>query len=117
MNEIAFALTIEAILALLVVAAIASVPIQQQKNSLFELLLLQKENDLLKLWLSEKELSENEMKKDFEFVFPALAGEIRVGKKTVKIFSSTGKRESISSSTMFLTKEGTMEELRITVYN
>lgn len=116
LNKKAFALTIEAILALLVVASIASFPMQAQKTDLLELLVLQKENDLLKIWLQE-ELDEKEMASDFEFAFPQQNGEIEFNGKTIKIkkFGYETKR-SISSSALFYLANGNLAELRITVH-
>ncbi len=117
LNSNAFALTIEAILALLVVAAIASFPMQAQKTDLLELLVLQKENDLLKIWLAERELGEKELASDFEFAFPQLNGAIEFNGKTTEIkkFDYKTKR-SISSSALFYLENENLAELRITVY-
>lgn len=118
MNESAFVFTIEAVLALLAVAAIAGFPVQTEKTDLFELLLLQKENDLLKIWLSESELKESELVSDFNFVFPLLNGHIEIDGKKTEINNSEAKTQnSVSSGALFYSKEGRLAELRIAVYN
>ncbi len=117
MNKKAFALTIEAILALLAVAAIASFPMQPQKTDLLELLVLQKENDLLKIWLGERELGEKELASDFEFAFPQLDGAIEFNGKKIEIKKFDYKTErKISSSALFYLENENLVELRITVY-
>lgn len=116
LNKKAFALTIEAILALLIVASIASFPMQAQKTDLLELLVLQKENDLLKIWLQE-ELDEKEMASDFEFAFPQQNGTIEFNGKTIEIkkFGYETNR-SVSSSALFYLANGNLAELMITVH-
>lgn len=118
MNNLAFVLTIEAILALLVVAAIAAFPAQTEKTDLFELLLLQKENDLLKIWLEEETLDENTLASDFKFVFPQLNGAIEFEGKKIEIGKQYSEaKNSVSSSALFLEKDSRLSELRITAYN
>jgi len=118
LNSLAFVLTIEAILALLVVAAIASFPAQQEKTSLFELLLLQKENDLLKLWLMDKELDEKEIVDDFKLVFPNLDGAIEFDGKKIEIKNNgLNAKNKTSSSALFYSKDGRLSELRVAVYH
>jgi len=118
LNDTAFVLTIEAILALLLAATIAAFPVQAQKTNLSELLLLQKENDLLKAWLQEKELREEEMLADFEFVFPEFSGSIRFDGKTTEIKkTSQNASERLSSGALFLQRSGNLAELSITVYH
>ena len=117
MNSKALALTIEAILALLMVASIASFPVQQQKTDLLELLVLQKENDLLRIWLSEGELGEAEMASDFEFGFPQSNGAIEFNGKKIEIKKfAYGSESSVSSEALFYLRNGELAELRITVY-
>jgi hypothetical protein len=118
LNEHALAIAIEAIFALLLAATIASFPIQENNNAkVEELLILQKENDLLKVWLQQQTLQEKELLSDFEFVFPNRTGTISVAGKKIEIKkNNTFFQKIISSSAFCLSENSELLELRIAVY-
>lgn len=93
-------LTFEAMLGLLILFAILSIPMQDRQQNLHELHILQKQDDLFKMWLSEGKFNPEEMQRDFEFVFPNSSGFIEIGdqksavgkkrEKYLKIYSTSG---------------------------
>lgn len=112
-----FALSLEAILSLLLLAGIASMAsFEHQNNSLNELLLLQKENDLLKVWVKEKTFDLNGMKSDFEFVFPQKSGKIFLNGGEISIGKSIGKK-AVSSNAVFFSKNLEKTVLRVIVFD
>jgi hypothetical protein len=118
-NEKAIVLTVEAMLSLLLFAVIATLPLQSQETSLAELLILQKENDLLKVWLLQESLpSEAEMLKDFETVFPQSSGTIEVDGKKIEVARKQADSASkIVSTAIFFDSALQRHEIRLTVYN
>ena len=117
MNHRGIYLTFEAMLSLLILFAIISIPLQNELQGLNELHILQKENDLLKAWLSKRDFDLDEMKMDFEFVFPNSSGEIDIGNERIAVGKPAGKRREIHSASGFaLDNKLNAVEIRISVY-
>ena len=111
-------LTFEAMLSLLILFAIISIPLQNEPQGLNELHILQKENDLLKAWLFERDFDLEEMKKDFEFVFPNSSGEIEIENERIAVGKPAGKRREIHSASGFVLDEKlNAVEIRISIYS
>lgn len=106
MNK-AFVFSAEAIVALLLIASIAAIPPQKHETNLIELLLLQKENDLLKVWAKEK-TSIDEMKSDFEFVFYGKSGKAAINETEAFFGKQNCKKEISSNATYFSLNEKTV---------
>ncbi len=113
-----FYLSTEAILSLALLSAllIAQPPLQAPADAgLEELHVLQRENDLLKVWLMEASFDEKEMRHDFMFAFPGNSGKIAVdGVETV--VGEEGK-EGIASSLLFFDSEMQEHRIRLTVFD
>ena len=117
MNRRGIYLTFEAMLSLLILLAIISIPMQNKMENLDELHILQKENDLLKAWLFERAFDLDGMREDFEFVFPNSSGEIEIGKEKIAVGKPVGKhREIYSASGFALDEELNAVEIRISIY-
>ncbi|MFH1224502.1 MAG: hypothetical protein V1676_01735 [Candidatus Diapherotrites archaeon] len=74
MNASAFHLGIEAVFSLLVLALLLSAPVPAADSSLSRLQLLQKQQDLLAVWVAFGNPDAETMRADFVFVFPGRAG-------------------------------------------
>lgn len=110
-------LTLEALLSLILLVLFISVPFYSgEKNGkkLDGLYIIQKENDLLKVWMQEKELNEDVLKEDFEFVFPENNGVIEINGKKLGIGKSFGTKEVISSKASFFIN-GILYEMSVSV--
>ncbi len=108
-------LSIDAILCMLMIAAIASFPVQETKQGIGqEVLIFQQGNDLLRIWTSREQLSIEEMQKDTERMFS--------GRKIVLFFGNESKlingvgEKSISSEIFYFNKRGDLLKLRIIVH-
>ena len=107
----AFVFSLEAALSLVLLAGILVMQAPAEKKDLRELLVFQKENDLLKLWAKQQKFSLEEMRKDFVFAFPNSSGEITVNEKALLIGKKTGT--AISSEITFFGSE--MEKISVSV--
>lgn len=62
-------------------------------KSLSDLYVLQKENDLLKIWVKEAKFEIQEMEKDFLFSFPGRHGFVSINGKTFEAGTPENARE------------------------
>lgn len=112
-----FYLSLEAIISLLLLSAliVMQTPEQETNTGLKELVILQKENDLLRVWLIQGSFNEKEMVEDFQFVFPNANGKITVDGKEIVI----GKQEknTVASSTLFFDNIMAMHSIKLSVFN
>ncbi len=117
MNRRGLYLTFEAMLSLLILFAILSIPAHNQIENLDELHILQKEDDLLKAWLFERDFELDEMKRDFEFVFPNSSGTIEIGNEKITVGKPGGTHREIHSASGFAL-DGSLDavEIRISIY-
>ncbi len=117
MNSRGLHLTFEAMLSLLILFAILSIPAHNQIENLDELHILQKQDDLLKMWLSERTFDPEKMQEDFEFVFPNSSGVIEIGKAKIAVGKSGEEhREVYSASGFALDEKLNAVKIRISIY-
>lgn len=100
MRNNGFYASMEALLSLLLLAAMLLTVREAKGPSLENLYILQKENDLLKLWAKEGIPAGEEMTGDFELAFPGRGGEIRVNDIIIPIGDSS--KEAVSSEILFI---------------
>lgn len=110
-----FVFSLEALLSLLLLASILLVPQIQYENRLSELLIFQKENDLLKIWGAQQKFSLDEMRMDFELAFPEKNGEIRIGLES-ELVGGKGKK-AVCSEALFFTEEMSFTNISICVFD
>lgn len=110
-------LAFEAVLSLLILFAILSIPMQDEQQNLHELHILQKQDDLLKMWLSEGNFNPEKMWGDFEFVFPNSSGFIEIGDQKIAVGKKREKYLRIYSTSGFALDERLNAiEIRISIY-
>ncbi|MFH1663681.1 MAG: hypothetical protein ABH986_02645 [archaeon] len=113
-KEKGFSFTFEAALSMIILVIIISIPVQSEPGKLEKIYVLQKENDLIKVWVKEKEFNENEMKKDFREMFLSEKGEITVEGKKIGIDGKTGN--TIIKSSGFYYRNGKLDEISVKVF-
>lgn len=108
-----FFLSLEAAVSLLALASIivAAMPQAEEEESLKEIIILQKENDLLKAWAKKASFEENEMLSDFQLAFPEQSGKIILNGGEIQIGEK--KQNAIASRMVFFQKN--MEKTEITL--
>lgn len=115
-SERGFYLTLEAVISfiILVMIVIAAGNVSNSKNN--EIYILQKENDLLKVWFVDGLDSELEMVSDFEFAFPNNCKILEVN--SIRIFASEMKctGDAVSSSGKFINEFLQVSEIKLTVF-
>ena len=111
-----FYLSLEAAVSfiVLVMIVIAAGNISNSKNN--EIYILQKENDLLKVWFADGLDSELEMVNDFQFAFPNNCKILEVN--GIRIFTSEMKcgGDAVSSSGKFINEFLQVSEIKLTVF-
>ncbi len=113
--ERGFHLTVEAFLSLLFFGALVYAVLSPQGESpgLSELYVLQKEHDLLRAWMREKNFSLQEMASDTEFAFPQQGWELEVNGE--KISRGNRPKKAISAHVLYITGCGA-ERVKLTVF-
>lgn len=115
-NSKGFYLTLEAMISfiVLVMIVIAAGNISNSKNN--EIYILQKENDLLKIWFVNGLDSELEIISDFEFAFPNNCKSLEIN--GIRMFSSEMKcmGDAVSSSGTFINEVLQVSEIKLTVF-
>ncbi len=115
MNRKAQHLSLDAVLCLIMVAAIASFPAETHELGIeIELLLLQQENDLMKVWLLEEEISIEGMELDSCKMFQGRKTLVSLGEET-RLLEGHGKN-MVASETFALGKNGELTRIEIIVY-
>ena len=110
-----YVLSFEAIVSLALLAILVSMPLYENQQSLGNLQIFKKENDLLLIWAKDIEnLNEERAVLDFEEAFPGKNGEIFFNGKKLAV----GKKglEAVSSNAVFFDKNLERKELGILVY-
>jgi hypothetical protein len=111
-DEKAVVFSLEAAISLIALLAIITAAARfTGQESLMEIILLQKEDDLLKAWAKQGILEEEKMVEDFLFVFPEHSGRIIVNKKEIILGEEKGRAIS-SSITLF---SSSLEKTEITL--
>ena len=107
-------LSAESILTIALLGIMLTTPIQQTKESLMDLHIYKKENDLLMLWVKTGTIEEKTAREGFETAFPNKSGKITMDNIEVEI-GKQGK-ESLASGIMFVDKKLEEHELRVVVF-
>lgn len=109
-------LSIEAIVSMAMLAALLSMPMQENTSQGFsDLHTLKKENDLLLIWAkSHEKTGIEQMAGDFEDAFPGKAGIVSIDGEQVVI----GKKgvEAIASNAAFFDRQMQRHELSLVVF-
>lgn len=113
-KEKGFSFALEALISLMILIALLSIPIEQKENDLEKIYCLQKENDLIKVWIKTKNFNEKEMEKDFRKMFPFQKGEIKIKGKKIAIKGMQGENELKSSGFYF--ENGKLKEISVKVF-
>lgn len=92
MDSRGFYLAIEALVSMALLAMILALPIEANANDYRELYILQKQSDLLKVWMAQGslELDSEKMVSDFEFIFPGHAGILDIDGSEIEIGDVAG---------------------------
>ncbi len=118
MAKSGFVLSLEATLSLLIVASISILALSpaQKPDSLAELLILQKEHDLLKLWLKTR-CSDADMIRQAKELFSGQEFELEIN--GIKVFTSySGGSKTAISAEVFIVDEGlNMKKVKLTVFH
>ncbi len=118
MKNNAFVFSIDAILALFVLLSFSFLVIGANlpNSQISDLIILQKEGDLLKVWCGAESINLNEMVSDFNFAFRGSNGEVSLNGEKIAIGNSLGKN-AISSSAECFYPIGGFSDLTATVFN
>lgn len=116
MNSRAFHLSIEAIFSLLVLALLLSMPLPAADAGLERLQLLQKQQDLLAVWLVGGDFGSAEMKSDFEFVFAGRAGIIEFAREKLEIGVPPDGCAVSTAGVHYLDSAMKLQEITLTVF-
>ena len=108
-------LSVEAILSLLILAALLAVAAPAEKESMQELYIFQKENDLLKIWARDGLPPAEEMVSDFEFAFPQASGAIEIDGEAIEI-GEQGGEDAVSASVYFFDEKMRRREIKVKVF-
>ncbi|MCX6798668.1 MAG: hypothetical protein NTW59_01055 [Candidatus Diapherotrites archaeon] len=107
--------TADALLSLLLLSALLALPAQQQEADWSQLLALQKENDLLKIWAAEgMPFNEVEIISDAQFVFPGSGMKITLDGKEIPLGAETGS--AIASEIIFFDSGMQKHTIQLAVY-
>ncbi|MBI2598449.1 MAG: hypothetical protein HYW50_04605 [Candidatus Diapherotrites archaeon] len=109
--------SLEATIALFLILMITLALTTNTSTKTKDVLVLQKMHDLLLVWAKERDFSEQTLKQDFEFVFPAKGGLIEIDGKTVEIRKSTAKGRKISEEINYLGKELEYKKIVLTIFD
>jgi len=109
-----FSFTFEALLSLVVLVIILSVPVGNKENNLEKIYSLQKENDLIKIWIKTGNFGEKEITEDFRKMFPFQKGEIMIENRKIKISGKKG--ETVLKSSGFYYKNNKLNEISVKVF-
>jgi hypothetical protein len=110
----AFVFSLEAVLSLILISGLLVLQMPKEKKDLHELLIFEKENDLLKIWAKQQKFSLEEMEKDFEFAFPGANGELLLNGKNLVIGKQAQK--AIASEISFFGLDASKTSISIRVF-
>jgi len=112
-----FHLAMEALVALLFIGAISVAILSVRgkgESYLDELYILQKEHDLFRAWIREKNLSPGQMAMDVNFLFPGSGWELEVNGEIISNGKRTGK--AISADYLYITG-GSESSVRLRIFH
>lgn len=111
-------LSFECLFSLLILIMIITTPINFGRESLEEIYVLQKQHDLIKVWIKERDFSENTLRSDFEFVFPGKSGIIKLGEREIEIGNlEEGYSTKGIAKAYYLNQELELEEMQLIVFS
>lgn len=111
-----FYLSMEAIISLIILISILTVPLESERVNLMDVYIFQQENDLLKIWTIRGEFNAGEMTSDFKFLFRGKSGIVEIGGSKITIGSDfTGN--AVSSTAYFYNYDLGQVKIMITVFN
>lgn len=118
MNERAVYFSLEVILSFILLVALIAFPLHRNEGKADELVLVQKEHDLIKVWVKERCFSKDEMEKDFLQNFPSNAGIIEFEGKKIFVNSTylNFKAQRISVKGFYLDGFLKVQGLSLTVF-
>lgn len=86
-------------------------------DSYNDLVLSQKMHDVLLVWQKEKNFSLNELKADFEFVFPLKSGRIEIENAFVDIGLQKNFQKNFTEEISVIDDEFTEKKIKLTVFD
>lgn len=113
-KEKGFNFTLEALISLMILIAVLSVPVEKNPVDLEKIYCIQKENDLIKIWIKTKKFDEKEMQEDFKKMFPFQKGEITLKEKKIEVNGKNGANELKTSGFYF--ENGKLKEISVKVF-
>lgn len=113
-KEKGFSFTLEALISLIVLISVISVPIEGKENTMEKIYTIQKENDLIKVWIKTENFNEKEIKEDFKKMFPFQKGEIFIEGKKIEVDGV--KAENALKNSGFYYSEGKLKEISVKVF-
>lgn len=116
MNKGGHAIVFDSILGFIIIIVFLSTLKAPQMNPYTEVVVSQKAHDLLTLWQVKKNLSPDEMKKDFLLTFAEKNGEIKLGEKKIMTGNGAGKK-AFSYETFFLNEKLEATRLTLTIFD
>ncbi len=111
-----FCFSLDAALGFLSVVFLVSVFSFPKTPEFDSVVVLQKADDLLKVWVAEDEWQETELIKDFQMFFPLQGGELFIGGKKLVLRESSSKKRAVVARGFRLDWNGKMEEIRLKVF-
>ena len=108
-------LSIEAGLSLMILALLVLHSAPKQGQNLEDLYIIQKENDLLRVWAKEWPVSIQEMERDFTESFGGKSGELWIGGEN-RIIGGPCNRDCISSEMRFFDSRGQSYRVAVMVF-
>jgi len=113
----AFVFSTDAILALLVLLSFSFVFLENTNYDagIPDLIVLQKENDLLKVWCKQGTLGLDEMASDFSFVFPNAGGKVSLNGTEITVGRGDFRQSVSSSAKCFYPSKG-FADLSVTFF-
>jgi len=114
----AFVFSIDAVLALFVLLSFSFVVLGADipDSQISDLIIVQKEGDLLKVWCKAESINLNEMVSDFNFAFAGGDGEVSLNGEKIAIGNFSG-RNAVSSSAECFYFPGVFYDLTVTVFD
>ncbi|MEW6294801.1 MAG: hypothetical protein AB1467_00715 [Candidatus Diapherotrites archaeon] len=118
MNEKAAYFSLEVLLSFILLIGIIAFPVHRSEAGTDELVLVQKEHDLIKVWVKERNFSKEEIEKDFLQNFPSNAGLIEFEGRKIFVNSKhlNLKGQKVSVKGFYLDDSLKVQELRLTVF-
>ncbi|MFH1586420.1 MAG: hypothetical protein ABID38_01025 [Candidatus Diapherotrites archaeon] len=111
-------LSTEALFSLFLLCSVLLLPASFSSPSYSEVLLVQKGNDLLAVWMMQRSFSQREILSDIQLVFPMHAVLVEIdGSEYWHNKRNFAGMDATSSSIFFLDDSLQLKELRLTIYH